>query len=152
VIAAGVVASVLHDAGKLVLAARLPHEFELSLHASRTGQRPLYVVEKEQLGTTHAEIGAYLLGLWGLSSAVVDAVCRHHQPAVEAGKTGLDVLAITHIADGLACEAARDRCGEARSAANDLLNYDYLAAIGVEASLPAWRVMARQALVELQGE
>lgn len=153
VVAAGVVASVLHDAGKLVLAARLPHEFELSLHASLTQQRPLHVVEKEQMGTTHAEIGAYLLGLWGLSSAVVDAVCRHHQPAApEVRSAGLDVLAITHIADGLACEAARDKSGEAPSAATDLLNYDYLANVGVEASLPAWRVMARQALAELQGE
>ena len=58
VVAAGVVASVLHDAGKLVLAAHLPHEFERVLEASRTGQRPVHVVEMEQMGTTHAEIGA----------------------------------------------------------------------------------------------
>jgi HD-like signal output (HDOD) protein/ActR/RegA family two-component response regulator len=147
VIAAGVVASVLHDAGKLVLAARLPHEFERALEASRTGQRPLHIVEKEQMGTTHAEIGAYLLGLWGLSGAVVDAVCRHHRPEVpEGGSAGLDVLAITHIANGLAHEATLDKGGDARPATGGLLNPEYLAHLGLEAELPAWRAMAQQAL------
>lgn len=153
VIAAGVVASVLHDAGKLVLASRLPHEFELALQASLTQQRPLHVVEREQMGTTHAEIGAYLLGLWGLSGAVVDAVCRHHRPEVPEGvSAGLDVLAITHIADGLACEAAGDKSGEAWSVTAGLLNHEYLAHFGLEANLPAWRAMAQQALAEGQGE
>jgi HD-like signal output (HDOD) protein len=150
--AAGMVASVLHDAGKLVLAARLPHEFALALAASRTEQRPLHVVEKEQMGTTHAEIGAYLLGLWGLSGAVVDAVCRHHRPEVlEGGSTGLNVLAITHIADGLANEAAHDKSGEGGPAA-ELLDHEYLARLGLEAELPAWRAMAQQVRAGLQGE
>ena len=151
--AAGVVASVLHDAGKLVLAARLPHEFELALTASRTEHRPLHVVEKEQMGTTHAEIGAYLLGLWGLSGAVVDAVCRHHRPEVlEGGGAGLDVLAIAHIADGLANEAASGKTGEAGPAAAELLNHEYLAHFGLDAELPAWRAMAQQVHAEWAGE
>src|SRR4029077_18261297 len=29
---------------------------------------------------THAEIGAYLLGLWGLPYAIVEAVALHHTP------------------------------------------------------------------------
>ena len=152
VVATGIVASVLHDAGKLVLAAHLPHEFELALEASRTGQRPLHVVEMEQMGTTHAEIGAYLLGLWGLSGAVVDAVSRHHRPAVpEGGKAGLDALAITHLADGLAREAARDKAPKGLPAGAELLNHEYLAQLGVEAELPGWRAMAQQVHDEPQG-
>lgn len=147
--ASGVVASVLHDAGKLVLAARLPREFERSLETSRSEQRPLHVVEKEQMGTTHAEIGAYLLGLWGLSPVVVDAVCRHHRPEVsEGGSTGLDVLAIAHIADGLAHEATLDQGGYARPATGGLLNHEYLSRLGLAAELPAWRTMAQQRLAK----
>jgi HD-like signal output (HDOD) protein len=153
VVAAGVVASVLHDAGKLVLAARLPREFEKALAASRIEQRPLHVVEMEQMGTTHAEIGAYLLGLWGLSGAVVDAVCRHHRPQVpEGGAAGLDVLAITHIADALAWEAGRCQTTEPPSASAGLLNLEYLAQLGVDAELPGWRAMAQQVHKGLQGE
>jgi HD-like signal output (HDOD) protein len=32
------------------------------------------------LGTSHAEIGAYLLGLWGLPSIAVEAIAHHHPP------------------------------------------------------------------------
>ena len=104
------------------------------------------------MGTTHAEIGAYLLGLWGLSGAVVDAVCRHHRPEVpEGGSAGLDVLAITHIADGLAWEATRHKTGEAPPAGYEL-NHEYLAHLGVEAELPGWRAMAQQVHDEKQGE
>jgi HD-like signal output (HDOD) protein len=40
---------------------------------------PLHEAERDQ-GWTHAHVGAYLLGLWGLPPAVVDAVARHHDP------------------------------------------------------------------------
>ncbi|MCX6629990.1 MAG: response regulator [Candidatus Solibacter sp.] len=148
VTAEGVIASVLHDVGKLVLASRLPREFEISLASSVREQQPLHLVEKEKMGTTHAEIGAYLLGLWGLPGAVVDAVSRHHRPEVpETGSTGLDVLAITHIADALAYEAHIDQAG----ATGGLLNPEYLARLGLEANLPAWRAAAQQALADGQG-
>jgi HD-like signal output (HDOD) protein len=153
IVAAGVVASVLHDAGKLVLAAHLPHELEKALATSRIEQRPMHVVELEQMGTTHADIGAYLLGLWGLSGAVVDAVSRHHRPDVsEGGGAGLDVLAITHIADGLAWEVACDKTGESLPAVAELLNHEYLAQLGVQAELPGWRAMAQQVHDGPQGE
>ena len=112
--AAAVVAALLHDTGKLVLAARLPGPFERALETAAREGRPLHVVERELTGTGHAEIGAYLLALWGLPLPIVDAVCRHHHPAVtEADGPGLSVLAITHIADGLAFEQAMDTPSEA---------------------------------------
>jgi len=150
VVSAGVIAAVLHDAGKLVLAASLPREFQLALQASKAQQRPLHVVEEEQMGTSHAEIGAYLLGLWGLPNTIVDAVCHHHHPRYAEGGKGLDVAAITHLSDGLACEVAR---GEAEDApAGGVLDLAYLAQLGLDAKLPAWRTMAQQVHEELRGE
>ena len=149
VIAAGVVAAALHDAGKLVLAARLPDEFQRALQASREQNVPLYIIEKTQMGTTHAEIGAYLLGLWGLPDSVVDAVCHHHCPVATEGSQGLDVLAITHIADALAGEVHLDPTENAP--AGGLLDAAYLARLGLDARLPAWRTMARQVLENLRG-
>jgi HD-like signal output (HDOD) protein len=150
VVAAGVVAAALHDTGKLVLAARLPHEFQLALQTAREQEVPLHVIEKSQLGTTHAEIGGYLLGLWGLPDSIVDAVCRHHCPVAAEDARGLDVLAITHVADVLASEAGRDPTDD--TAAGGLLDIAYLAALGLDARLPAWRNMAQQALERLRGE
>lgn len=150
VTAAGIVAALLHDTGKLVLAARLPREFQFALQASNAQQRPLHLIEREQMGTTHAELGAYLLGLWGLPALIVDAICRHHCPVAREGVRELDVLAITHVADGLASEVVR---GPAQDApAYDLLDHLYLAQLGLDARLPAWREMAQQVHEESWGE
>lgn len=150
VVAAGVVAAALHDTGKLVLAARLPHEFERALRESRTRKQPLHVTEQEQLGTTHAEIGAYLLGLWGLPDSIVDAVCRHHRPVAAEGAQGLDVLAITHIADAIADET--DGCATDEAPACGTPDIASLTHLGLELRLPAWRAMARQAREKLEEE
>jgi hypothetical protein len=52
------------------------------------------------LGASHAEVGAYLLGLWGLPYPIVEAVARHHTPGhVRIGK--FDVLAALAVAMAL---------------------------------------------------
>lgn len=143
-----VVATLLHDTGKLVLASRLPREFEAALEMSRKEHLPPYHAEERAIGTSHAEIGAYLLGLWGLPSRLVDAVSRHHSPsAAEGAGAGLDTLAITHIADGLAFELAHEAPGDELHGISPL-NPGYLEQLGVTARLPAWRALARQLALE----
>jgi HD-like signal output (HDOD) protein len=143
-ISAAVVAALLHDTGKLVLAVRLPQKFELALQATRQRACPFHEVEHEVIGTGHAEVGAYLLALWGLPLPIVDAVCRHHQPS-QAGDAppGLDVLAITHIADGLAWELEL-KTPDAPTPDSSLLDLEYLTALGVASELPGWRELAQQ--------
>lgn len=36
--------------------------------------------EVNVIGTTHAGIGAYLLGLWGLPDVILEATAFHHTP------------------------------------------------------------------------
>jgi len=135
-----VVAALLHDAGKLVLAVRLPRKLEQVLQQARQQGRPVCELEHEVIGTGHAEIGAYLLALWGLPLPIVDAVCRHHHPAVAAGAPpGLDVLAITHIADALARVGPDEMVGD-----DSLLNLDYLTELGVADEISGWRELAAQ--------
>lgn len=74
------VVALLHDIGKLVLASKLPEQYcsvVAHMHRNNCGQ---YEAEQEILGTTHAEVGAYLLGLWGISNGIVEAVAHHHNP------------------------------------------------------------------------
>jgi len=99
-------AAMLHDIGQLVLMHRLPADYADVLAEAR--ERPLVQVERERLGATHAEVGAYLLGLWGLPEPIVWAVARHH--ATPPGGSGtLDET--LQIANDLAHQsvAARDR-------------------------------------------
>jgi HD-like signal output (HDOD) protein len=73
-------AGVLHDIGKLVLAQHCTDAFAECFHRSLMEDRPIHDIEEEVLGTTHAEVGAYLLALWGLPDPVVEAVAYHHAP------------------------------------------------------------------------
>jgi len=67
-------AGLLHDAGKLVLAANVPEHYIQALTlASQRGLHPCDV-ERGVMGASHAEIGAYLLGLWGLPDPIVEAL------------------------------------------------------------------------------
>jgi HD-like signal output (HDOD) protein len=71
--------ALLHDIGSLVLASRLPesqHEIEHRVGGKREDQ---VAVELDLLGATHCDIGAYLLGLWGLPPAMVSTAADHHR-------------------------------------------------------------------------
>ncbi|WP_207260933.1 response regulator [Desulfovibrio sp. Huiquan2017] len=71
-------AGLLHDVGKLILINYFPEMYRQVLETVRKEGGPIYVVEQRVFGTTHAEVGAYLMGLWGLSDAVVHAIGYHH--------------------------------------------------------------------------
>ena len=73
-------AGLLHACGKLVLAARLAKEYGAMLELMKTEGLKLVEAERRVFGATHPEVGAYLLGLWGLPDAIVEAVAFHQYP------------------------------------------------------------------------
>jgi putative nucleotidyltransferase with HDIG domain len=82
----------------------------------------------------HATIGAYLLGLWGFSDIIVEAVAFHHCPSSAAG-TDFGLPGLIHVADFL---VHQPRAGKPEPAARSLelalLNSDY-----VSQRLGAWQ-------------
>jgi putative nucleotidyltransferase with HDIG domain len=76
------VAGILHDVGKVMLAANSPEAYADILALARKQSQPLWQTETQVLGYSHAEVGGCLLGLWGLDLVIVEAVSRHHQPDV----------------------------------------------------------------------
>jgi len=91
-------AGMLHDIGKLVLAQSVPERYGEVL--KKMGSGVAARAEQEVLQTTHADVGAYLLGIWGLSDAVVEAVAFHEAPG-DAPATELGLPSIVHAADRL---------------------------------------------------
>ena len=75
-------AGLLHDIGKLVLASNFPERYRLV--GARMSEADLSSAQAEQeiFGSSHAEVGAYLLWLWGLPDALTEAVAFHHRPPV----------------------------------------------------------------------
>jgi HD-like signal output (HDOD) protein len=90
----------LHDVGHLVLAAGLPEPYARVLRLAKEQNRPLWEVEQGALGAGHAEVGAYLLGLWGLPNPIIEAVAFHHHPSASSTR-GFSPLVAVHVADAL---------------------------------------------------
>lgn len=79
------IGGLLHDVGKLVLLTRFEDEYNVVLKIVREGGGSINQAEQSVFGATHAEMGAYLLALWGLPASVVEAVAHHHAPKIVAG-------------------------------------------------------------------
>jgi putative nucleotidyltransferase with HDIG domain len=93
-----IIAALLHDIGKLVLASSMPDQFcSVLARAGERGCKP-FEAEEELLGTSHAEIGAYLLGLWGIPNITVEAIAHHHHPS-RIPNAGFDSTAAVYVAD-----------------------------------------------------
>jgi len=127
-------AGLLHDAGKLVLAANLPEQYGKVLALAEMKAVSQGEAEKEVFGTTHAEVGAYLLGLWGLPGPIVEAIAFHHRPTESLANSFAPLTAV-HVANAL--EHAQQNDGQA-----DRLDGEYLSVVGLADQLPAWREMA----------
>jgi len=138
------VAGLLHDVGRLVLATSFPESFARLWSVARRRQISALVVEEEEYGATHQEVGAYLFGIWGLPAPVVRAVANHHQPALGDGRN-FGVSTAVHVADWLAHGLM--------AAANDApprseLDRTQLELADVAGKLEGWRRVAEAALSE----
>jgi len=72
------IAGILHDIGRLIFASHSPKIYRQVIDIAEKENRLLYEIEKELFGAMHAEIGAYLLGQWGLSESVIELIAYHH--------------------------------------------------------------------------
>ncbi|MCB0117046.1 MAG: HDOD domain-containing protein, partial [Caldilineaceae bacterium] len=91
--------SLLHDVGKLVLASQMPDLAGEVLDLVQLRRAPLYQVEAEVYGQTHAEIGAYLLGIWGFDERLVGAIACHHRAPTAANGELLSLSDVLYLAN-----------------------------------------------------
>lgn len=121
------VTGLLHDIGKLVLAANADSEYSEIMERSRREGTPVDQIEWESFGSTHAQIGAYLLGLWGLPETIVSNVELHHSLELNP-QPGFTPAAAIHVAQFL--ERSPNRISQ--------LDTRFLKQIGVENRISEW--------------
>jgi len=138
---AAYVAGMLHDIGKVLLAANLPQEYGRAIEIASETRIPMIAAERKVFGVSHAEVGAYLLGLWGLPVEIVEAVALHHDP-LPTVTDHLSPLAAVHVASALENEAKNNDVGVPQPP----INVAFLHQSGYEGQLPGWRVLLGETL------
>jgi len=127
------VGGMLHDVGILVLASNFPDAYDRMARTILREQVSIPAAEMSEFGTTHAEVGAYLLGLWGLPAPILKNVGLHHQPQF-AAVSGFNALLAVHIADVLS--GRHDHHSLFKTAT---LDEPLLLQLGLHARLDVWR-------------
>ncbi|MEM9659753.1 MAG: HDOD domain-containing protein, partial [Planctomycetota bacterium] len=141
-------AGILHDVGKLVLADYFGQNYSTVCLAAKRTRLPLLEAELDQFDASHADVGGFLLGLWGLPQELIEAVAFHHDPGAHA-VTDFTPLSAVHVANALTheIEALDPASAEEGSPEAPLTSLDmaYLTSIGCGHRLEAWRSIAADA-------
>ncbi len=134
------IAGLVHDIGVLLLETNFPDQYAEVLRLSEDRHIPPWQVERDLFGATHGDVGGYLLGIWGLSDAVIEAITFHHVPA--NGRQGdFSVLTAVHVADCLHEESDSRLTVDTRTP----IDQEYLAACGLAEHVTQWTESCRQA-------
>jgi HD-like signal output (HDOD) protein len=134
------VTGMLHDVGKLIMAWKLSEQFSAMLVEAEESRCPVSRVEERALGFSHAEIGAYLLGLWGLPYTIVEAVALHHMPN-RVPHQSFDAISAVYTANLLAHELEE---GAGESATYKMESFQQeLTTLGVWEMIPEFRAIVK---------
>lgn len=130
----------LHDIGKLL-------QIEIPGFLQGIQKKPhLKQLEYEYkiLGTSHAEMGAFLLSLWGLPQPVVRAVAYHHHPE-KIDEDRLGIATVLHIANGL---FYKESSHNEDHGYEQFLNMEIIQKHNVIQSLNGWSMLTRNLILE----
>jgi HD-like signal output (HDOD) protein len=144
-------AGLLHDIGALVLLHAAPPDYVRSLDRKKELNGDGAAAEREIFGVTHAEVGAYLLGLWGIPFPIVEAVAFHHRPN-EVAPESRPLVTANHLASGLIEEMtesdATQRPGGANLDSSGRIDVSFLREAGLEEVLKKSRGEAEKLLAK----
>lgn len=122
----------LHSVGQLVLSLR-PDIYRPVVEKATATNAPLHMVEYERLGVNYAEVGAYILDLWGLPFHLVEIVAFHVHPSKVLTRQ-FEALSAVHFANGL----LQGRRLGVDIEHNLYLDRDYAAQLQMEPSFIKW--------------
>ncbi len=134
------IAGMIHDLGKLVLAANLPERYCQAVTRAQAESISVSDAERDEFGTTHAEVGAHLLGLWGFPNPIVEAVAFHHQPSAAKG-TDFSPLTAVHVANVIHSHRLPDEARVDRPSPDR----EYLQSLSLKTDFETWDELVAEA-------
>jgi HD-like signal output (HDOD) protein/CheY-like chemotaxis protein len=139
---AAFIAGLMHDIGKLVVAANQSEAYKAVLARQTETGEAFHQAEWAVYQADHAALGGYLLGLWGIPDDVLQAVAYHHTPG-KGRDNGVTALTLVHVAN-----AFSNQGDDLAKAEFTLMGLDraYLTGAGVWEALPGWRHVCLETL------
>lgn len=130
--------ALVHDVGRIILAGNFAEQYAAVTDRVRRTGVPCSVAEQEVFGVSHCEVGAYLLGRWGLPITIVEAVAHHHRPRELSSAAATELLAMLHLADGVSLDPSDAGAG------GGTLDLEFLQDRGFAADVPRARRIAEE--------
>ncbi|MEM9445725.1 MAG: response regulator [Verrucomicrobiota bacterium] len=125
--------ALLQDIGQLVMACNFKKDYERVLYLEEHEDMDLLEVEYSVIGANHADLGAFLMELWGLPESIVRCIKYHHHP-LAARENEFTALTAVHVASMI--------LGKKRPVANlsdiEGLDIKYLELLEIQERLPEW--------------
>lgn len=94
------VAGLLHDIGKVILAHLTPEEYAAIRKVASVKHIHISEAEKQVLGVTHTDVAGWVAVKWNLPGRLQDALIFHHQPRKAVHSPAY--TGVVHLADILA--------------------------------------------------
>ncbi len=124
-------AGLLHDVGKIVFADQLAEDYQSAIDLADSEGIVLLEAERRTFQqATHAEVGAYLLGVWGIPDPIIEAVAFHHDPSRSCKTDQFTALTAVHVANALIPRTHRP--------SSTPVDSEYLAKLGLGDRLTTW--------------
>ncbi len=137
------VGGLLHACGKLILSANFPSKYVEVNKMVEEDEMPLLDAEVKIFGAHHGQVGAFILGLWGLAGPIVEAVHWYRNPSSSI-PVDFQPLTSVHVASSLIFEPddeEEDLPSDRGLFNNAELDKDYLEKISLLNRLEDWRFL-----------
>lgn len=134
-------AGLLHDTGKLVFASNMLEQYGSVLRLGGGVPSVTARLEKKMIGATHGEVGGYLMGLWGFSDDIIEAIAYHQVPSESTlemeSSPSFGVLTAVHVANAFA------NASDATDTETPMkrLDAEYIESMELTSRIPLWQEM-----------
>ncbi len=122
----------LHAIGKLILAQNFPEQYAQVQELINVDRIDIVTAEEKVFDCNHAQVGAYLIGLWGLPDDVVEAIAYYHRPSDCTQSTTFSPLTCVHAANTINANNSQNNYAET------VFDMEHLSRIDMTDRLEQW--------------
>ncbi len=140
-------AGMLHDIGKVVLFTNLQEKYEEAMVIAEKEGIFLNDAERQIFHSSHSQVGAYLLGLWGMPDDIIEVVFFHHNPG-NSPEREFGLVTAVHVANVLVAEQMPSYTAGKISE----IDYSHIENIGKSDRLDVWREKLRELIEKTEND